>query len=411
MLIFFFFHNSFTFFCHCIFLQFKKQDTANEQNDPSSSSSQKDRESSKSNSNNNNNNNNNNNFKGVEDIIWLSEIKTKNNSNKNNDENNDENNEENGEGKKGDDEDNDNVETQIPTLPEGTYERFLIHLFLISSFPFFIFHILFFFHFSLHLFLTVFISIFYLHTFFFFSLTSFSFYLGYEFVTESDLSQPESSSSLFLAVKIGNNPTFSSLKMVSILSTDIDTETTVNSLISTSFPLISISDFDFRIEPTEMGVNENLIYGFLLQKYVENPVSLREMENKNTKRKSLRESGRKNSGEEAGQGRDRGSGKSKKSSRVNSIDRSNNNNNNNNNNNENDGFDKDGNINSRDDFDNNQNQRRESWKQKNENDGSFDRDRDPELFLESSSRRASSMGSGSNSKASLRGTFIFVVII
>ena len=227
--------------------------------------------------------------------------------------------------------------------------------------------------------------------------------LGYEFVTESDLSQPESSSSLFLAVKMGNNPTFSSLKMVSILSTDINTETTVNSLISTSFPLVSVSDFDFRIEPTEMGINENLIYGFLLQKYVENPVSLREMENKNARRKSLRESGRKNSDEEAGQGRDRGSGKSKKSSRVNSIDKSNNNNNN-----ENDGFDKDGNINSQDDFDNNQNQGRESWKQRNENDGSFDRDRDPELFLESSSRRASSMGSGSNSKASLRGTFILL---
>ena len=58
--------------------------------------------------------------------------------------------------------------------------------------------------------------------------------------------------------------------MISVFSTNVDTEISLNSLISSSFPSMALTDFVIRLEPTEMGKSENVIYGILFEKYFEN---------------------------------------------------------------------------------------------------------------------------------------------
>ena len=93
---------------------------------------------------------------------------------------------------------------------------------------------------------------------------------GYGLATERDLSNSENENSLFFAVKIGKNPVIASFRMISVFSLESNTDISLNSLISSSFPSMAMTDFVIRLEPTEMGKSENIIHGILYEKYFEN---------------------------------------------------------------------------------------------------------------------------------------------
>ena len=60
--------------------------------------------------------------------------------------------------------------------------------------------------------------------------------------------------------------------MISVFSSESNTDISLNSLISSSFPSMALTDFVIRLEPTEMGKSENIVYGILFEKYFENSV-------------------------------------------------------------------------------------------------------------------------------------------
>ena len=76
--------------------------------------------------------------------------------------------------------------------------------------------------------------------------------------------------SIFLAVKFGRNSNIKSIKMYSVLRSDINTENSLESLIALSFPSKQISNFSVRIKPVESVNTEIYFQGILLEKFDEN---------------------------------------------------------------------------------------------------------------------------------------------